>query len=751
VYLQPRRGLSASNNYPSQTIQGETSHDHSAERAAGRRGARRADRRVAEAAISGGDPASNWEEFEAWLRQRLAGEALENYAMFVRRAQEVAAAVSEHFACAEGDVIGVREVAAPVELIARFAVDSGFVGKTAKGAGLVTFQKACSGLLMFTMLTRLAALAIPAPFGLAAAVLMGRAGFNDERRRRLEQRRGAAKAAVRRFVDDFNLQVGKDSRDAVRHVQRELRNAWAGRVSELQRSASQALAAAQASRADTESAGPQRERIDTDLASLALLRARMDDLAAHRQRTKTPPTPANPARRRVRARGSAAGAGRPAATGAVVTRPARAPAGPSPLLGAARALVCRAGQVYEGGPAMPELHAAAARLDEPLRVAIAGRIKAGKSTLLNALAGQELAATGAGECTRIVTWYRDGHSYRVMACPHSGPPRPLPPGPAGGVLDVSLGGLRAEEADRLVVDWPSAALSKMTLVDTPGMDSLSTELSRRAETTLGTGGEDEQAEVDAVVYLMRHRHGSDVQFLETFRNDPAERRPINTIAVLGRADEIGHGRVDALESAARVAARYQQDPRLQALCQTVLPVAGFLAAAAATLREDEFRAITTLAQAGEAELERLLVTAARFTGAQTGIAVDPARRAALLDRFGFFGLRLSVRLVQNGVATTAAALSRAVGPRRPRPAARRPDRALRRPRRRPQGPVGVAGDRRGAAALASACRRWPAPRLRTHHRRRPRVRRDTPARHPPRRGVDAHRPRKDRCLPRARW
>ena len=346
-----------------------------------------------------------------------------------------------------------------------------------------------------------------------------------------------------------------------------------------------------------------------------------------------------------------------------MTRPPRPPAGPSPLPDAVRALVYRAGQVYEGGPAMPELQAAARRLDEPLRVAIAGRIKAGKSTLLNALVGQDLAATDAGECTRIVTWYRDGHTYRVMAYPHSGPPRPLPPGPTGGVLDVSLGGLRADEVDRLVVDWPSAALSAMTLVDTPGMDSLSTELSRRAESTLGTDGEDEQSEVDAVVYLMRHLHGSDVRFLETFRNDPAERRPINTIAVLGRANEVGHGRIDALESAARVAARYQQDPRLQALCQTVLPVAGLLAATAATLREDEFRAITTLARADEAELERLLVTAARFTGAETDIAVDPACRAALFDRFGFFGLRLSVRLVQNGVATTAAALSRELSAR----------------------------------------------------------------------------------------
>jgi hypothetical protein len=250
----------------------------------------------AEATISEGDPAKNWEEFEAWLRQRLAAEALENYAIFVRRAKEVAATVSEHFALAEADVIRVHEVAAPVELIDQFAVDSDFVGRKAKGGGLATFQKAYSGMLMFTMLTHLAGLAIlPAILpvvGLAPAMLMGRAGLMDDRRRKLEQRRAEAKATVRRFVDDFNMQVGKDSRDAVRHVQRELRSACADRVTELQRSASEALAAAQTSVTSTESASKQRERIDSDLVTLASLRARMDDLAAHRRRTENPPTPA---------------------------------------------------------------------------------------------------------------------------------------------------------------------------------------------------------------------------------------------------------------------------------------------------------------------------------------------------------------------------------------------------------------------------------------------------------------------------
>ncbi len=86
----------------------------------------------AETAIDGGDPAKNWTEFEEWLRQRLAGEALENYAMFVRRAKEVAAAVGEHFELAEAEVVSTRDVAAPIEKLREFSVDSTFVEKKAK-------------------------------------------------------------------------------------------------------------------------------------------------------------------------------------------------------------------------------------------------------------------------------------------------------------------------------------------------------------------------------------------------------------------------------------------------------------------------------------------------------------------------------------------------------------------------------------------------------------------------------------------
>ena len=83
---------------------------------------------------------------------------------------------------------------------------------------------------------------------------------------------------------EFNLQIGKDSRDAVRHVQRELRTAWSERVSELQRSATAGLTAAQEAAQGGENDVGTRGRIESDLESLTTIRARVDDLRAHLER-----------------------------------------------------------------------------------------------------------------------------------------------------------------------------------------------------------------------------------------------------------------------------------------------------------------------------------------------------------------------------------------------------------------------------------------------------------------------------------
>jgi len=338
------------------------------------------------------------------------------------------------------------------------------------------------------------------------------------------------------------------------------------------------------------------------------------------------------------------------------------PSQATPRIGAAvRAVLRRSLEVYrDNARTAAQLRDQIDRLDEPLRVAIAGKVKAGKSTLLNALVGEQIAPTDAGECTRVVTWYRDGHSPKIVMDPKVGPPRPLPVNRHNGALVIDLQGTPAEALNRLVVHWPSPSLRIATLIDTPGIASMSTETSRRALTFL-TPEDDAPTQADAVIYLMRHLHATDAEFLESFRDQGIGRaNSVNTVAVLSRADEIGGGRVDAMFSAKAIAQRYRSDPALRGLCQAVVPVAGLLAHTGRTLRQAEFDALAQLSRAPREEVDGLLLSTDRFlrTDSTAAPATAPGEgsetRAGLLQRFGLFGLRLSVALIRQGTATPAA-------------------------------------------------------------------------------------------------
>jgi hypothetical protein len=320
-----------------------------------------------------------------------------------------------------------------------------------------------------------------------------------------------------------------------------------------------------------------------------------------------------------------------------------------------RAVLRQAVETYRDSPnALRWLRHHLDRYDEPLRLAIAGKVKAGKSTLLNALVGEEIAPTDAGECTRVVTWYQDGHAPAVMLYPRGGRPEPLRIARDNGALRIDMG-VPAETVDRLEVTWPSASLRTTTLIDTPGIASLSLDVSARSERFLAP--EDAPTAADAVLYLMRHLHSADMRFLESFHDQGVARAaPVNTVAVLSRADEVGVGRVDALRSARLIAARYRADETLRSFCQTVVPVAGLLAVTGRTMRQDEFTALTKLAALPPEKLDALLLTVDRFVSADEDAVTEPsaAVRAALLERFGMFGLRLATSLLRQGVGDATA-------------------------------------------------------------------------------------------------
>ena len=194
-----------------------------------------------------------------------------------------------------------------------------------------------------------------------------------------------------------------------------------------------------------------------------------------------------------------------------------------------------------------------------------------------------------------------------------------------------------EEIERLRVEVPSPQLHDITLIDTPGIASLSERVVERTHRFLGTDEEGGPPQADAVIYLLRHLHDTDVGFLEAFHDDHFGRSsPVNTIAVLSRADEVGPGRTDSIGLAARIASRYESDQRIRRLAQRVVPVAGLLAQAATTVGEADFAALSTLAAQPSGVTDQLLSSTDRLVHTDDAAGVDRGVRWSLLERLGVF-------------------------------------------------------------------------------------------------------------------
>lgn len=319
---------------------------------------------------------------------------------------------------------------------------------------------------------------------------------------------------------------------------------------------------------------------------------------------------------------------------------------------------------YRADPAYrqrPDVHAELERierrLNEPMRIALAGTLKAGKSTLVNALVGEDIAPTDATEATRIVTRFRHGPSPKVTANHRDGGRSNVPIARAAGdqqrSLTFSFTGLDPEDVEDLDVEWPAAELIDTTIIDTPGTSSLSRDVSQRTLRLLIP--QDGVPRVDAVVFLLRTLNAADIALLKQIGElVGGSSGALGVIGVASRADEIGAGRIDAMLSARDVATRFTAEMDKTGICQAVVPVSGLLALTARTLRQSEFVALEKLAGVPPAELAKAMLSVDRFVREDAALPVDAATRAALLERFGMFGIRISIAVLSAGITDSVA-------------------------------------------------------------------------------------------------
>ncbi len=237
----------------------------------------------ADESIENTDPVEAWDDFQSWLYRRVAEDVVHSYTFLYNRSRELVLRVGEHFG-EDGDTIAVTlAIQNPNQVLAgvrsRTDVDMQKLGVGTQG--MMALRGGYGGMLMFGMLGRMAGLAMLNPATIVLGVFMGRQAMKSEKDRALNQRRSQARQAHRKYTDEVSFVVGKDSRDTLRRIQRQLRDTFAARAEELHRSTSEALTAAQnAVKSDAATRQARLKDVDAELTRLSRLKKRAADLHA---------------------------------------------------------------------------------------------------------------------------------------------------------------------------------------------------------------------------------------------------------------------------------------------------------------------------------------------------------------------------------------------------------------------------------------------------------------------------------------
>ena len=322
------------------------------------------------------------------------------------------------------------------------------------------------------------------------------------------------------------------------------------------------------------------------------------------------------------------------------------------------------------------------RLDLPsalttrFTVAVIGQMRAGKSTLINALIGRRLAPVGVTETTATLNWFRHGvgetcDAFRVRW--KDGSDEALSLDRVEEWLGLAENARRTRGLD-FFADTPF--LLAANLVDTPGTRSvieshgktLQAFLAEELETeTLRQGGR-----ADAVVYVVNPvAREADTDLLALFGEKT--RLPgasaYNSIAVMQKWEALGQPKLgqpgpglDPVLEAERMCDRIRS--QLEGKVAEVVPASGMLALAVAEAPAALWEGLSHLAEASsQAGLTSLLLSQETFTGDAEGVPLSCEERRTLLDQAptpAWPTVRFALRLARIRGIADGGALRRAV-------------------------------------------------------------------------------------------
>jgi len=328
------------------------------------------------------------------------------------------------------------------------------------------------------------------------------------------------------------------------------------------------------------------------------------------------------------------------------------------------------------------------RVDKPLRVAIVGIMKAGKSTLMNALVKEKLVFTGNVETTYTVSWFKYGEkpSLRIVF-------RQTDKDKQAGKKPESLNAtfedlekwtvrLKAKENPQIndvayiEIYYPNEILKTLELIDTPGLCSSYNLDAKNTLDFLGVKSAAEAKELDritqkeasladAIIYAFTRSAGdTDQKLLSQFHGNSLENSsPINALGVYTRSDfswEPDTGK-SPVEIARQITDRTMHHPEMKRMLYATLPVSAKPVEGLVLLTENEWDYLKGLTEIDNYELIELIENVPTFTEKAQDEFIDPdikkvvgspEMRSGIENKIGIYGVYEIVNFLKQDQSRT---------------------------------------------------------------------------------------------------
>ena len=302
------------------------------------------------------------------------------------------------------------------------------------------------------------------------------------------------------------------------------------------------------------------------------------------------------------------------------------------------------------------------RLDAPLRIAIAGIMKAGKSTFLNALLGEKLVFTGNLETTYTVCWFKYGKIPSIRIHYRDGRTEDVSFDELEkwSVRTTKSGNVHLNDVKYLVVYYPNEVLKTFEFIDTPGLNSV---YGIDAQNTMdylairsSKESADETSSADAVIYAFSRSTGNfDEEILNAFqRGANSASTPLNSVGILTQPDATGIWNIDreesAVESANPVAESIMKHAEMRRLLYTIMPVCAKPVEGFASLTEKDWDILIALSELSSDERIDLLYDESFFVANSDNEHFgNDDERKHLVEQLRQYGIVAVCSLISEGV------------------------------------------------------------------------------------------------------